>query len=351
MKKDDFKCKSCGGMMRFDPKSKALKCENCSTEEHLPSTLTWKRHALHEYDDRVKYEEKEVISVIECNSCGATIEMNSHETSGKCPYCDSNIVMSDKAVSVLEPDGMRPFSIDRKEVENIFSNWVKKRWFAPNALKNLYQSGKVMGIYLPYWSFDNHADCDYTAEGGKERTETYEDDEGKTQTRTVTDWYTVRGSISNDFKNVIMRASKSLKDSLLKSLEGFNLERTISFNSGYLSGYNSEIFKVPMWDGYAEVKPIMKDKLVEMIKADVLKSYDKVGEIEYDVYWSNEFYRLLMLPVYSMSYSFNGKAYQVVINGENGKTVGEYPKSPVKIAIAVILVIILIIGIVYMFKK
>ena len=41
-----------------------------------------------------------------------------------------------------------------------------------------------------------------------------------------------------------------------------------------------------------------------------------------------------------MSYSFNGKSYQIVINGENGKIVGEYPKSAVKIVIAVILAVI-----------
>jgi len=33
-----------------------------------------------------------------------------------------------------------------------------------------------MGIYLPYWSFDNDADCDYFAEGGIDRTEEYEED-------------------------------------------------------------------------------------------------------------------------------------------------------------------------------
>ena len=349
MSSDDFRCKSCGGMMRYNPKSKSLKCENCGTEKNLPQPLTWRRHSIREYEGRIKNEVPEVVTIIECSSCGATIEMNSHETSGKCPYCDSNIVMSEKAVSVLEPDGMRPFLVDKKEIGNLFSNWVKKRWFAPNALKNLYQSGKVTGMYLPYWSFDNNAESSYTAEGGIDRTETYEED-GKTKTETVTDWYYVNGQVKNKFINIIMRASKTLDDELIKNLGGFNVENTISFNSGYLSGYNSEIFKVPMREGYEEAKKKMENKIYETIELEVLRNYDRVRNIEYSVFWSDEYYRLLMLPIYSMSYSFNGKSYQIIINGENGNIVGEYPKSVVKIAIAVILALI-VAGVILYFVK
>ncbi len=350
MKSDDFRCKNCGGMMRFNPRTKNLKCENCGTEENLPQILTWKRHSINEYEKRIKNEVAEVMTIIECTSCGATIEMNSHETSGKCPYCDSNIVMGEKAVSVLEPDGMRPFLVDKKEIGNLFSNWVKGRWFAPNALKNLYQSGKVTGVYLPYWSFDNHADSSYTAEGGIDRTETYEED-GKTKTRTVTDWYNTRGDVKNEFKNIIMRASRTLNDGLIKSLGGFKVEETISFDPGYLSGYNSEIFKVPMREGYGEAKKIMEDRIYDTISSDVLRRYDRVRNISFSVYWSNEYYRLLLLPVYSMSYSFKGRPYQVIINGESGTIVGEYPKSVIKIAIAVILALIVAGVIIYFIDK
>ena len=350
MKSDDFRCKNCGGMMRFDPKSGNLKCENCGTEEELPKILTYKRHGIDNYEERMKSEITEGKIIVECSSCGATIEMDTFETSQKCPYCDSNIVLSERAVAVLEPDGMKPFLIDKKEVGQLFSEWIKKRWFAPNVLKTLYQSGKVTGIYLPYWSFDTDADSEYTAEGGIDRTETYEED-GKIKTRIVTDWYFVRGNVQNEFENVIMRASRTLKDSLIRNLGGFNVEDTIDFASGYLSGYNSEIFKVPMRQGYEESKQIMENRIYNTISSDVLRRYDRVRNIRFDVYWSNEYYRLLLLPVYTMSYSFNGKSYQVLINGESGIMVGEYPKSAVKIAFAVIAAIIVAAAIIYYLYK
>ena len=53
MKSDDFRCKNCGGMMRFDPKSGNLKCENCGTEEELLKNFTNKRHGINNYENRI----------------------------------------------------------------------------------------------------------------------------------------------------------------------------------------------------------------------------------------------------------------------------------------------------------
>ena len=58
MKSDDFRCKNCGGMMRFDPKSGNLKCENCETEEELPKVFTHKRHDINDYEKRIKLKIK-----------------------------------------------------------------------------------------------------------------------------------------------------------------------------------------------------------------------------------------------------------------------------------------------------
>ncbi|AMD95278.1 hypothetical protein [Leptotrichia sp. oral taxon 847] len=349
MKNENFSCKNCGGPMKYDPKSQNLKCENCGYQVELPKEMTYKRHALKEYEYNLRKVPEEKTTVIQCESCGATIELSSEKASTNCPYCGSNIIVSEKIMSILEPDGLRPFLIEQKEVKTIFSNWIRKRWFAPNALKNLYQTGKIMGIYLPYWSFDNDADCDYVAEGGIDRMEEYEED-GKTYTRTITDWYPVRGNVENEFVDVVVPGSRSLQRKLLNKLPEFSVESTIKFDSGYLAGYSSEVFKVPMQEGYEQAKEIMRDVLENLISGDVLRNYDHVRSIRMSVKWYNEYYRLLMLPVYSTSYLYDKKTYQVVINGENGAIIGEYPKSVVKIMLAILAGIIVAI-LIYSFLK
>lgn len=350
MKIENFSCKNCGGMTVFDPKSQNLKCENCGTEVQIQKIHTLERHSLYDYENRLKDTKEEKVTMIDCSSCGAKIELGIKQASSKCPYCSSNIVVAEKLISALEPDGLRPFVIDKKEVDSIFSKWIKGRWFAPNKLKNLHQKGKIMGIYIPYWSFDNSAYCEYVAEGGIDRVIHYEED-GKTRTRVETDWYFVRGSVGNRFSDVIISATNSLERNLLRNLGGFYVKNTLKFDSGYLAGYGSEIFKIPMQQGYQEAKSVMTYEMQNLVSRDVLRRYDRVRGIRMDIDWSDEYYRLLMLPVYSTSYSYERKVYQVVINGENGEITGEYPKSIIKIAFAIFVAIIFAMMLFYLFSE
>lgn len=349
MKNENFGCKNCGGVMTYDPRSQNLKCENCGNEVELSKETSLNRHSLSGYSRRLKNIEREKSTIIECSSCGATIELSSEKTSGKCPYCNSNVVVAEKLISTLEPDGLRPFLIDRRKVEEIFSKWIGGRWFAPNALKTLHQRGKIMGIYLPFWSFDNNAYCRYSADGGIDYTVTYEEN-GETKTRTETRWYAVNGSLINEFQDIIVNATKSLDRNLLSGLKGFYTRKTLKFDLGYIAGYSSEVFGIEMPDGYEEAKFIMEGELKSLVEQEVLRRYDRVRDVRMDIDWSDEYYRLLMLPVYSTSYSYNSKPYQVLINGENGEIIGEYPKSVIKITLAIIAAVIVLAVIFYLYK-
>ena len=56
-----------------------------------------------------------------------------------------------------------------------------------------------------------------------------------------------------------------------------------------------------------------------------------------------------MLPVYATAYTYKGKKYHVLINGQSGRVEGDYPKSPAKI-IAIILGILAVIFLIYLFS-
>ena len=53
-------------------------------------------------------------------------------------------------------------------------------------------------------------------------------------------------------------------------------------------------------------------------------------------------FRLLLFPLWIATYIFAGKTYHVYVNANTGEVVGERPYSPVKIVLAVLLVLILI---------
>ncbi len=346
MDENVYHCASCGGIMEFDAVSQTLKCPNCGNEikiEKDASPIT--EHPLTIDDKRkIKPADKKSTTMV-CSGCGAHIEVGPNDTAAKCPYCGSNYVLAEKQEETLLPDGVVPFKIDRKSLGEKFCQWIKHRWFAPNELKNLYQRGKFQGIYAPYWTFDAKCECDYTAQGGRDRTEHYRDAEGHDQTRIVTDWFYVSGHISNFFDDITEPASTRFKKGLFKGVEPFDYTQLEAYSPEYISGYLSENYSVGLDDGHNDAVEEMRRRLAEFASGQVLSRYDRVRGVAIRPYFYDETYKYLLLPVYSTSYSYKNKSYTVVINGQTGRLKGEYPKSPAKIAAAVLLCILIIAGI------
>ena len=84
----------------------------------------------------------------------------------------------------------------------------------------------------------------------------------------------------------------------------------------------------------------MEQRLRSLASDDVLSRYDSVKDVRLHSRYRNESYKHILVPVYSTSYYYEGKLYQVAINGQTGNIHGAYPKSPVKIA-AIIIAILL----------
>lgn len=333
-----YYCKNCGGVMEFDVVAQALKCPNCNTvveiennEENIREhTLTL--HAV----KTIKAEEK-TSTTMSCKGCGAVIEVDSHSTASSCPYCGSSFVLAEKQIETLVPDGVLPFKIDKNRVGEIFRNWMKGRWLAPNELKHLYQQDRLQGIYVPYWTFDADLDCPYTAMGGRDHTETYRDRDGKTHTRVVTNWYPTSGRIRHFFDDVLVAASEKMNQLLLRGVEPFNTKDLSSYAPDYFSGYSSEVYSVDLQDAFRTAQEDIEDRLKDMAASEVLTHFNHVRDIRIRPSYSGETYKHILLPVYSTSYYYKDKNYTVLVNGQNGRIKGDYPKSWIKITLLVIL--------------
>ena len=60
-------------------------------------------------------------------------------------------------------------------------------------------------------------------------------------------------------------------------------------------------------------------------------------------------FKHLLLPVYAGAYRYNGKLFQIVVNGRTGEIQGDRPYSVWKIALLVVSVLLLVILIVILF--
>lgn len=341
-----YYCSNCGGVMQFDVKTQSLKCPNCDTQVNIVNDSgKIVEHNLNKRVERKISVQEKQSSTMQCKGCGAMVEVSSDCTATECPYCGSSYVLAEKQAEAIVPDGVVTFKIDKQEVKERFGKWINKRWLAPGKLKHLYESDKIQGIYVPYWTFDADIICDYSAEGGKRRKEKVKNSDGSVSEKTVVDWYNTHGRIKHFFDDVLVKASKNFKASLLKGVEPFDTKKQlVSYSPEYLSGYSAECYSVSLEDAHREANNIMESQLKSMAREDVRRHYDEVRNVRIAPDYRDESYKHILIPVYATAFTYANKNYTVLINGQNGKIKGDYPKSPIKIAIIVIIIIAIIVG-------
>lgn len=66
-----------------------------------------------------------------------------------CAYCNGALVerLPDEAYDAL---GVIPFALPEAEAQA-----QAERWAAPGDLKEIVAQGRVLGIYVPFWTFDS----------------------------------------------------------------------------------------------------------------------------------------------------------------------------------------------------
>ncbi len=351
MEEKIYYCEGCGGVLEFDVGTQSLKCPNCGTvvpilkEEGRLVEHSLTRHAM----QTIRAEEKSTHTMV-CRGCGARIEVEGTSRAAECPYCGSDYVLAEREMDAVIPDGVLPFQVDKNRVGELFRQWLKGRWLAPGELKHLYQKDRLQGIYVPYWTFDAKADARYSAMGGRHRTVTRKGPDGKTEHKIVTDWYPTSGSLRHFFDDILVPASEKMDSGLLRRTGYFGTQQVVPYGPEYLSGYSAECYTVDLDEAHEEAVDRMERELESMARSEVLQRYDEVMSIRVQAEYRDETYKHVLLPMYATAYTYKGKSYRVLINGQSGRVEGDYPKSPVRIG-GLILLAVLILGLVYWYSS
>ena len=333
---ETFICQNCGGIMKFNIKSQKFACASCKTEFDLETlSETVKENDFNLYLERERATVPfEGMAVVACQQCGMEISFSEEQFSTTCPMCGSTQVATAKQSAGIPPDGVIPFKIDKKDAQERFKAWIKSRWFAPNDFKNKYSEGSLIGMFLPFWTYDANAISSYSGRGGKNRI--VRDKDGKS--RTVTDWYPVSGVVSAFFDDVLICASQKEKN-----IEGIlpygTTTNTKPFSAGYLSGYYAEVYKIKADAGFESAKKIMERELRILAEMDIRKRYDRAEVQSLITKYANVTYKHVLLPLWSSTYSYGSKLFNYLINGETGKVSGNRPYSIIKITLATLVAI------------
>ena len=338
---DSFKCPSCGADMRFDPASGKLKCDFCEREEAIEAN----NEDIEEYDFNAAENDESlsdwgtITRTVQCDNCGGTTVVPAGQTTVTCAFCGSPKVVAREELPGIKPESLIPFKVDEDKAKGLFKNWIKKRRFAPSALKKSLRTDNLKGVYIPYWSYDTNTRSVYSGQAGDYYyvPETYTVTvNGRTEVRTrqvqKIRWRFVSGTYDKSFDDLIFNDSGNVDQRILEQIEPFMLNELLQYNPRFLAGFVAERYKnglKAVWEkAKARIASILRSDITSIIK----RSADVVGALNVNTTYKDIKYKLMLLPVWISSYTFREKVYNFYINGQTGEVQGRAPKSFWKIA-------------------
>jgi Zn finger protein HypA/HybF involved in hydrogenase expression len=339
-----FSCPACGGESRWDPAKKLLICPFCGTTSPAQAELTPSGdEVIIEHDlvaDLRRIPDAQrgwqaAKTSVKCQSCQAISVFDAERVGQRCDFCGSTaLVPYEEIKEAFRPESLLPMKISENQVRDAIRNWYGNRWFAPNALKRAAWTDTVKGIYIPYWTFDAQVHADWTALSGYYyyETETYTDNDGKTQTRQVQRirWVPSSGALDHFFDDELVPASRGVHPEQLRKIEPFpTTTDLVPYKAGFLSGWVVERYQIDLISAAKEARDEMESEINTMCAQQVPGDTHSSLNVQSD--YSGQTYKHILVPIWLLSYTYGTTRYQVVINGYTGTIAGKYPKSWVKI--------------------
>jgi ribosomal protein S27E len=348
--REKFACPACGGEAVWSPAKGKLVCPFCGTESpaQIATDGAIVEHdlvsALRAIPDDARGFRPDARQV-RCQSCNAISVFDRSRQAQTCPFCGSaQLVAYTEAKPAFRSESVLPFRRSEVEARDGMRAWYGRLWLAPSALKRRALTDTVRGVYLPYWTFDAQVEADWTAEAGHYyyETQTYVVN-GERRTRQVQRirWEPAAGHVSNFFDDDLVCASVGVQPSLLRGIEPFPTQELKPYDAGYVAGWVVERYQIDLIGAAQRARAAMDAKLQALCASQI--PGDTYRNLVVHADYSRQTFKHILAPVWLLTYSYGARRFQAVMNGVTGAVRGEYPKSPWKIALIVVAIIVLVI--------
>ncbi len=325
-----YKCPCCGGQIEFDSKSQQMKCPYCDSEfdvdslknydetlnEQIPEEdLRWDTAGSSEWSDA----EAENMSIFSCQSCGGEIIAEQTTAAMHCPYCGNPVVFMGRLAGELKPDLVIPFKLDKEAAKAALKNHVKGKKLLPNAFTSENHLDEIKGVYVPVWLFDAEVDADIRYKAT--RTRVWSD---SNYNYTETSYYALLRSGSIAFDGVPVDGSQKMDDTLMESIEPYDLSQAVDFQTAYLSGYLADKYDVSSEQSIERANARIRRSTEESFAATTV-GYSSVIAENSSIRLNNGKAKYALYPVWLLNTSWRGQKYTFAMNGQTGKFVGDLP--------------------------
>ncbi|MDA8967831.1 hypothetical protein N9F76_00910 [bacterium] len=291
---------------------------------------------------------------ISCQSCGSNLLVEPQMLTAICPYCASpSIIQRPPSENLPTPTFTIGFVVTQERAIQSVSHWIQRSSvFAKSAFRKAAPE-LTRGVYLPAYLYNAVANSDYRADIGENytETETYTttDSNGKTVTRTrtvvKTEWRTLQGRHNCYVLDVVVTASKGVTNDALEAIEPFDLRALRRFTPAIISGWLAEEPSRTQDECFRFAHGEAVEKVGQQLKG--FMPGDSYRNLQYETDVARESIDLVLFPVWSFAVRYDDAKppLQILVNGQTGRVGGKVPISPVKVSIAVgVVLLVIVIG-------
>ena len=339
----NYKCPACTGPMHFDTASGKVVCDYCGSSYEIAEIEALYAEANEAAAAAGKAEEEKAeaaqgssevdfsglssdwgkdagkMKCYSCPSCGAELICDDTTAATSCPYCGNPTIVPGQFSGALKPDYVIPFAVDKKTAKEILKSHMSGKKLLPKLFSEESTLDEVKGIYIPFWLFDVDSSARMTYEGNTIRV--WSDTRFK---YTETSVFQLERAGEMTFEKIPVDGAKKLDNTLLESIEPFDNQKLVPFQSAYLTGFMADRYDVPAED----TKQRIKERVDQTVSSEFQKTTSKYVNVTPKVQRINNRFKkasYAFYPVWLMTVKWNGNTYQFAINGQTGKIAGDLP--------------------------
>ena len=323
-----FKCPCCDGGVPFDVTVQKMKCSYCDAEFDVDTLMAYQKELAEQGQDDMSWsaagqewteDETTGLRSYVCSTCAGEIVGDATLGATECPFCGNPVVLKGQFEGALKPDLVIPFKLDKKAAMEALKKHYSGKPLLPKIFKDENRVQEVKGIYVPFWLFEADANANIRYKATRVRTWSDRD-----YYYTETQHYAVTRGGSVGFSWVPVDGSTKMEDTLMESIEPFNISEAVDFKTAYLSGFLADKYDVSAEESIRRANTRVRRSTEDAFAATV-QGYSTVVPENSDIRLKNGKAKYALYPVWILNTMWNGNKYTFAMNGQTGKLVGDLP--------------------------
>ena len=324
----NYKCPNCGAPISLDAELQLFKCDFCWSKYSPESMEVADQKRIKKEQQRIRHSKNqeakarasnEVVLAYHCENCGADVVTDETTTATFCYYCHSPVILESRLLGNDRPDEIIPFSISREHAQQLFLDWTKTKRYLPNDFRTKAHLEKMTGVYIPYWFMDSDVKVNFVGTSKKSQSNRVGD-----YLHTEVTSYAHQRRGTQYFTDVNVAGTNKIDINLLNGIEPFDSDKIQKFSMPMLSGFFAESYTL----NEANANKFLEQTILGLADRLLSRSFSFTGAVNpthKNFVQKSKGARYVMLPIWILTYNYQGKIYVFGVNGESGEATGELP--------------------------